>query len=122
MNTSLKMGKKSHKDSRLMLFSVILFILLAVWLVISVKNAGSAAEKSRSESVYRTVMHSAALCYSIEGEYPPDLEYLEENYGIKINYDRYIVHYEYFGGNISPTVTVADRSRSGGEELVVFDE
>ena len=115
---------KKHKDGRLMLFSVILFVLLAVWLVISARNANSAAEKSRSDSVYRTVMHSAALCYSIEGEYPTDLEYLEENYGVKINRDRYIVHYEYFGGNIRPTVTVADRDQSSGNAngMVVLDQ
>ena len=121
MNTKLKMVKRK-KINKLMLFSVILFILLAVWLVISAKNAEGAAEKSRSESVYRTVMHSTALCYSIEGEYPPDLEYLEENYGVKINHDRYIVHYEYFGGNISPSITVADRNRSAGNERTVPEQ
>ena len=115
MNTGLKMVKR-QKINKLMLFSVILFILLAVWLAVSAKNAENAAEKSRSDSLYRTVMHSAALCYSIEGEYPTDLEYLEENYGVKINHDRYIVHYEYFGGNIRPTITVTERNGSGGNE------
>ena len=121
MNAKVKMVKR-QKINKLMLFSVVLFILLAVWLVISAKNAENAAERSRSESLYRTVMHSAALCYSIEGEYPPNLDYLEENYGVKINHDRYIVHYEYFGGNIRPTVTVAERSRSGGNERTVLDQ
>lgn len=121
MNSKLKMTKR-QKGGRLMLFSVILFILAAVWLIISAKNADSAAEKSRSESLYRTVSHSAALCYSIEGEYPPDLEYLEENYGVKINHDRYIVHYEYFGANIRPTITIAERNRSAGNERMVIAE
>ena len=103
---------KRRKVNKLMIFSVILFILLAVWLIVSVDKAGNAAEKSRSDSVYKTVMHSASLCYSIEGEYPPDFEYLEENYGVRVNHDRYIVHYEYFGANIRPTITVAERDRS----------
>lgn len=117
---SIKVKRK--KVNKLMLFSVILFVLLAIWLVVSAKNAESAAEKSRSDSVYRTVMHSASLCYSIEGEYPPDIGYLEENYGVKINRDKYIVHYEYFGANIRPTITVAERNRSSENESQVLAE
>lgn len=110
---SIKAEKiKRHKMNKLTFFSVILFILLAVWLIISVNNAGAAAEKSRSDSVYRTVMNSTSLCYSIEGEYPPDIEYLEENYGVRINHDRYIVHYEYFGSNIRPAITIIEKNQN----------
>ncbi len=100
--------EKRQKLNKAALFSILLFALLIAWLLISLGNAGSAAEQSRSDSVYRTVMNSASLCYSIEGEYPPDIEYLEENYGVKID-SRYIVHYEYFGANIRPSITVSDR-------------
>lgn len=116
MSSDLKMEKR--KINKLTLFSVVLFILVALWLVISVRNAGNAAEKSRSDSLYRTVMHSVSLCYSIEGEYPPDLGYLEENYGVKIAHDRYIVHYEYFGANIRPTITIVEKSANGNGKAV----
>lgn len=103
---------KKNRAGRLTLFSAALFALLIIWLVISINNAGDAAEKNRADSLYRSVMNSASLCYSIEGEYPPSLEYLEENYGVQSDRGRYIVHYEYFGANIRPTVTVAEK---GGE-------
>ncbi len=54
-------------------------------------------------------MNGALLCYSIEGEYPSDLEYLEKHYGVRINGDKYIVDYSYFGANIRPTVTVIEK-------------
>lgn len=92
------------------MFSAAMFVLLLIWLLISVSNAEKAAEENRAASVYSMVMNSAAMCYSIEGEYPPDLEYLEENYGVKIDGVRYIVHYEYFGANIRPTVTVIEKN------------
>lgn len=102
--------EKIQKISKLSVFSFILFILLMIWLMISVRNVDSAAEKSRSDSVRRTVMNGVSLCYSIEGEYPADIEYLEDNYGVRIDHDRYIVHYDYFGANIRPSVTVTDKN------------
>ena len=95
--------------SKLTVLSVILFIAIMAWLVISVGNAEKSSEKSRSDAMYTTIMNSASLCYSIEGEYPPDIEYLENNYGVHINRDKYVVHYEYFGANIRPTVTIVER-------------
>jgi len=38
--------------------------------------------------------------------YPPDVAYLEDNYGVVINHDKYIVHYDVFAGNILPNITV----------------
>lgn len=45
-------------------------------------------------------------CYAIEGVYPPDLEYLEEHYGVQIDRDRYLVHYDIFAENLMPNITV----------------
>ncbi|MCH5348772.1 MAG: hypothetical protein J1E40_05565 [Oscillospiraceae bacterium] len=101
--------------NKLTVFSVVLFAAIMVWLVVSVGNAGKSAEKNRSDSMYTTIMNSASLCYSIEGEYPVNIEYLEENYGVNIDRDKYVVHYEYFGANIRPTVTIMERGSSGGQ-------
>ena len=95
--------------NKLSVLSLALFILLAAWLLISADNAGSAADEKRAESVYASIMNGASLCYSIEGEYPTDLEYLESAYGISVNTDKYVVDYRYFGANIRPTVTVIEK-------------
>ena len=100
--------KKKYR-SKLYLLSVLLFAAVAVWFVISAGNADSAAGEKRTEAVYNSVMNGALLCYSIEGEYPSDLEYLEKHYGVRINGDKYIVDYSYFGANIRPTVTVIEK-------------
>ena len=100
--------KKKYR-SKLYLLSVLLFAAVAVWFVISAGNADSAAGEKRTEAAYNSVMNGALLCYSIEGEYPSDLEYLEKHYGVRINGDKYIVDYSYFGANIRPTVTVIEK-------------
>lgn len=100
---------EKKRVNRLTVLSVILFVLVVVWFVISADNAGEAADKKRTESVYGTVMNGAVLCYSIEGEYPPSLDYLKENYGVKYDSDKYVVNYSYFGANIRPTVIVTPK-------------
>lgn len=101
--------KKNRVSDRTMLLSAVLFILIIVWFLVSVGNTDKAARDKQCSSVESEIMNGAVLCYSIEGEYPPSLSYLEENYGIKINSDKYIVGYDYFGANIRPTVTVIER-------------
>ena len=49
-----------------------------------------------------------AACYAAEGIYPQDLEYLEEHYGVQVDGDRYVVHYEIFAQNLMPDITVLE--------------
>lgn len=56
----------------------------------------------------QSIRRSAVACYAAEGIYPPDLAYLEEHYGLQINYDRYAVFYEVFAENLMPDITVVE--------------
>ena len=49
---------------------------------------------------------SALQCYVVEGVYPPDLAYLEDNYGLQVNTEDYYVTYEAFSSNLPPTIRV----------------
>lgn len=52
---------------------------------------------------------SCAACYAAEGVYPPNLEYLEDHYGIRVDGDRYAVFYTAFADNLMPEITVVVR-------------
>ena len=54
------------------------------------------------------IRRAAVACYAAEGIYPPDLEYLEDHYGIQVDRDRYTVSYEIFASNLMPEVTVLE--------------
>ena len=45
-------------------------------------------------------------CYAIEGRYPPDLAYLEENYGLILDREHYVYHYRLEGSNLMPEIQV----------------
>ncbi|NLK64248.1 MAG: hypothetical protein GX289_04050 [Tissierellia bacterium] len=86
--------------------SVIIIIMLIVYLYMAVDNA----ERKSNEESYKTlsdaIMRSAVQCYAIEGFYPPDINYLENNYGLLVDHNKYFVSYNVFASNIIPEVQV----------------
>ena len=63
-------------------------------------------EIQMEQSARQNVLRAAIQCCAIEGAYPPNVEYLEENYGLLLDHDRYIISYELFASNILPEVEI----------------
>ena len=70
------------------------------------RRSESAESAYMTSSLRQNIVRAAAMCYAAEGAYPEELSYLEENYGITVNEEKYTVHYSFAGSNISPEVTV----------------
>ena len=64
-------------------------------------------------------MNGAVLCYSVEGFFPEDLDYLKENYGLNYDEKRYLVHYRYVSADICPSVLVYDSEETKGGVLPI---
>ena len=60
------------------------------------------------QELEEALSRAAVACYALEGAYPPDLEYLIENYNVQINTDRFTVKYELYASNLMPDITVLD--------------
>lgn len=86
--------------------AALLAVLLAFSMALRQVEDGRKTEGIRilEESVRR----SAAACYAAEGMYPPDLDYLQEHYGLQIDGNRYTVCYSVFGANMMPDITVLE--------------
>lgn len=69
---------------------------------------GKSSEEGRQQ-LESALRRAAVACYAAEGVYPPDLEYLEEHYGVRIEEERYVVFYEIFADNLMPDITVLER-------------
>ncbi len=74
------------------------------------KGSGEEGRRKLEESIRRT----AAACYAVEGIYPPTLEYMEENYGLQVDAERYFVDYRIFASNLMPDITVLEKSGKAG--------
>lgn len=87
-----------------------IIVVLAVFIIYAVWYMADALERSQNEEALmateNAIVKSAVQCYAIEGQYPSGLEYLEENYGLSLDRERYIYHYESVGANMVPKVKV----------------
>lgn len=84
----------------------------AAIVAVVVACAGVAHRNARVQgaaALRESILNAAKQCAAIEGSYPSDLQHLEDDYGLTINHDDYIITYECFADNIVPSVAVAPR-------------
>lgn len=62
--------------------------------------------------VKNAVERAAIQCYSLEGAYPPNVEYLFDNYGVAIDRTRFTVLYDNRGSNFMPQITVVSTAEN----------
>lgn len=67
------------------------------------------AREQGAVALRESILAAAKQCCAIEGSYPSSIAHLEDDYGLTINHDDYVVSYEYFAGNIMPSVVVTPR-------------
>lgn len=92
--------------------ALLAFVALIAVFWISV-NGFAVKENEKELDLIRTAVKNAALnCYSVEGSYPMDIDYLRENYGLAYNEDRFTVFYDAFASNLLPTIRVVERGTS----------
>lgn len=89
--------------------SVIIFavIVLLVWLLFS--RVSASMDTDGGQTLETALENSAVLCYSLEGFYPPSLDYLADNYGVVVDREHYIVHYDVFASNMMPDIRVVPK-------------
>ena len=101
--------KKRRAGSFEVILVILFFAAIIVWFSFGFKDIISSTKNEQLFEVTQSVKKAVVLCYSIEGSFPPDLEYLQDNYGLIINEDIYIVHYSVFASNIMPDIIVFSR-------------
>ncbi len=92
-----------------------LLVILAVALAVSAFAARQSAgvlDDSAALAIRAAIQRGALQCYAVEGVYPPDLQYLEENYGLQVNTQDFYVTYEAFASNLPPSVRVTAKAGS----------
>ena len=72
----------------------------------ALNNLENGREGEDLRQLEEVLQKGCVACYAAEGIYPPDLEYLQEHYGIQVDEEKYIVYYDRFAQNLMPDVTV----------------
>ena len=101
----MRVGK--NKTKKRIFLAVLLIIVIILIYPYYYNNRGN----NEKEAIEKAVISSAVQCCSIEGNYPSDIEYLKENYGLQIDEEKYIIVYQVVGSNVMPEVTVLEKGK-----------
>lgn len=103
--------KKKRRSGYLeIVLVVIFFAVIIIWFSVGFANISSSTSKENLNEATQSVKKAVTLCYSIEGSFPPNIQYLKDNYNLVINEDKYIVHYNVFASNVMPEVVLFSRN------------
>ena len=97
-----KTGKKWKIAVIAALIAVCVFL---IWFFIY-KSPATEKGEDAAASIRTAIQQCALQCYAVEGAYPPNLEYMQDNYGLRINTTDYYVTYDAFAQNQMPDVRV----------------
>ncbi len=89
------------------LILAILFVF--IFFVREVADVSNTHSQQAKENLELALTRAAVACYANEGSYPESIEYLEENYAVQINRNRFDVFYEVFAQNLMPDITVVEK-------------
>jgi len=86
------------------LFSAVIMFMIVIGLHETEQSSKTEGLRILEDSIRRAVV----VCYAVEGRYPNSVEYIEENFGVRIDRSKYAVHYNIFASNILPDITVVE--------------
>ncbi len=98
---------RSRRWELIRVTAVFLFALASLIIIVNVM--GRFYNRQNIQILKQNVQKAAVECYSVEGIYPPDIDYLVDNYSLSYNGDKYYVFYETFASNVMPTIEVYER-------------
>lgn len=89
--------------------SALLLGAVLIWFTLFA-DAGQDMNAGTETAIGDAIRRCAMQCYAIEGVYPESLDYMEENYGLRVNTRDYYVVYEVFAENLPPDIRVTKRT------------
>lgn len=93
-------------DSFFKVISIVIFTSITVLFFFAVDATGKSSIAKQQESLENALARDIVQCYSIEGRYPPSLEYLEQHYGLTYDKNTFFVDYMPIASNLYPDVTI----------------
>lgn len=106
------MNEKPIPLWRKLLPALVLLLAIVVGFLYFTQVLSVKADAEELAMAERSLRRAAVECYALEGAYPYSADYLAEHYGVSLNRERFIVHYEYIASNLMPSITILP----GGEE------
>lgn len=95
--------KRRHRRVETCLFiAIALALLLFIWW--SAASMKTSQDREEMKIATDAIIRATVECYALESRYPPGLDYLENNYDLALDHEKYIIHYQVIGENIMPDI------------------
>ena len=98
--------ERERGQNKGLFLAMVVFALLVVLFLFFLLTATQRNEANEREMMSDALRRAIVTCYSVEGKYPPSLDYIYENYGVRIDESRYVVFYDVIAANVMPSVDV----------------
>ncbi len=101
------------QKSKLEFLGWIILIVTCFYYGVALIGIGGYEEKleaSKARTIRNAIEKAAVQCYALEGQYPPNLDYLVDNYGLQIDRQNFIYDYFVFASNLKPVVKVIEKT------------
>lgn len=97
---------KKEKTHWTHLLPSVLFLAVLLVFTFCAGHLSDSNSNQEYQIVQNALERSITQCYALEGTYPPNIEYLQNNYGFTYNTSHFYIDYQYIGGNLRPDVTI----------------
>ena len=91
-----------------MIVFIVLFLLISTFVM---GGADTKVQNRQTDFLADAVRRAAVQSYALEGRFPDNLSYLEQNYGLIIDHNSFAVYYESMGDNLLPQIRVIPLNR-----------
>lgn len=103
---SAKGGMRGESAERSVVVSVLVFLAVLVVFLYATGETTKQTLQEQQKNLEVAVEQSLLQCYVTEGRYPEDFSYLQENYGLVYDEERFRVDYRVYGTNMRPEIEV----------------
>ena len=101
--------KARRAERQGLLRSVLFVIIISAVLVAGIFYISNMGNEQGIKLTREAAVRTAIECYAIEGIYPPNVQYMEDNYNLRYDKTKYYIHYDAFASNIMPTIEVYEK-------------
>jgi hypothetical protein len=100
---------KPEKKKRMSLFPLFLLVVVLIVFLLACRSVSNTNSSQEKVILGNALERSITQCYALEGAYPSSLTYLEDNYGLTYDHDRFFIDYQYIGDNLRPDTIIIER-------------